>query len=317
MQPLLLLILLQAIWTGSYVAMKVALTAMPVGLVLILRIGIATLIFLLMGSFFRKNQFSRRDWLLILFVGIANFSFSPLFQLKSMELTQVIDVSVLVATEPVISALLASLILRERLTWETTLVFIIAAFGVVLLSGVTFEKLLNPVTAPRLLGNLFFLSSLLLEGINSVAGRRLTQRHDPLSIVAWLMGIGFLSNLALHSGSLASIPASLKAPTAWIAVGFLALFCSVVGYGGWYLLVKRYPVSQLALSLFLQPLFGIAYGVLLMGERVTTRTAIGALLVVGPLLIWVIRNLIRRTRQQTVTPLAQSVPGGGLEPPRF
>ena len=46
----LLLVLTQSIWTGSYLAMKLAGEEMPVGLIVCLRYGLATLVLLLGGA---------------------------------------------------------------------------------------------------------------------------------------------------------------------------------------------------------------------------------------------------------------------------
>ena len=53
----------------------------------------------------------------------------------------------------------------------------------------------------------------------------------------------------------------------WVAVLYLALFVTVVGYVGWMVALRYVAASTAATTLFLQPLVGTALAVLLLGER--------------------------------------------------
>ncbi|MBI2083601.1 MAG: EamA family transporter [Deltaproteobacteria bacterium] len=301
MPLLILLLLLQIIWSSSFVAMKFALGDMPVGLVMILRYGIASLCFFLFGAYRGFHSFSKKTWLLVLMVGVITFSLSPFCQLKSLMLTQVIDVSVLVSMEPLITALMASLILKERIGWDLLFVFLVSATGVLILSGITWEGLSGPMTLARLFGNLLFLAALGCEAIYSTTGRYLSQREDPLKVAAWMHLAGFLVNLLIYSPTLREIPSFTEAKSSWTALLFLAIFCSFIGYAGWYLLLKKIPASRLALSLFLQPVIGSLTGYLLLNERFTKQTAIGASLIVFTLLSWILMNYKFRKEEKVAT----------------
>ena len=286
------LILLQLFWSSSYVAMKFALVSMPVGLVMILRYGIAALLLLAVVRFRPLRNASMRDWLLIVGVGIVTFTLSPYLQLKSLTMTQAVDVAVLVSLEPLITALAATLFLKERLTWDLALVLLIATAGVLIMSG--FHSIGRAASGERLLGNLLFLAALGFEACCSVAGRVLTQSHPPLQLAAWMFLVGSAVSLLFNLGTLEAIPSFSAAPASWIAVLYMAVFGSAVGYGGCYLLVKKVPVSRLALSLFLQPVIGSLLGYYLMGERLDSQTLVGGGLIVVTLFLWVLNRLRKR-----------------------
>lgn len=293
MLSLPLLFILQIIWTSSYVAMKFSLESMPVGTVLIFRYGIASLVFLLFGYFRGVSQFSKRDWLLVIGVGIANYTCSPFFQLKGLALTQVMDVSVMVATEPLITALMASLILREKLTLDLLTVCLISIVGIFIISDVNVALLTSPMTGGRLLGNLLFILALCFEGFNTIVGRSLTQRHKPLTLVAWMHLSGFVTNLLFNFPLLGEIAAKPPLVKSWVAVVYLGIFCSAIGYGTWYILVQKVPVIRLSLSLFLQPVIGIFLGCLVMGEDLNQRMLLGAGLILGTLFVWVLKDNLK------------------------
>ncbi|MBI2981150.1 MAG: DMT family transporter, partial [Deltaproteobacteria bacterium] len=233
-------------------------------------------------------------WVLIAVVGAATFSLSPFCQLTSLTMTRVIDVSVLVSMEPLITALMAALLLKERIGWDLLVVFLVSVVGVLILSGVTWQGLSGPMTATRLFGNLLFLAALGCEATYSTTGRYLSRREDPFTVAAWMHLVGFLVNIGIYAPSIEGIPSFSAATPSWLGVGFLAILCSFIGYTSWYFLLKKVPASRLALSLFLQPVIGSFTGYFFLGEKLTQQTALGAGLIVFTLLGWVLMNYRRK-----------------------
>lgn len=281
---LTLLFLIQFVWASSYISQKMALAEMPIGLVLIFRYGIAALFFLMAGQYTCKQKFTGREWLLIVGVGILNFAGSPYFQLKALTLTYAMDVSVLVAFEPLIVAWLAVCFLKERVKPQTLLVFLMATCGVLIMAsskgaGGSFQWL-------RLMGDALFFCSLLCEGIYSVSSRHLVQKHPPLRLLAWMVLAGCIGNLLGNYPHLTGQNLRAISPVGWLNLCYLALICSCMSYTIWVWLLKKIPVNQLALSLFLQPILGSMLAFWLLKERLDGQSAFGALLILTTLLIW-------------------------------
>lgn len=289
MTYIVLLIVLQAFWSSSYVAMKLAMTEMPMGLVMILRYGIAGII-LLIASGWKDWRISTRDALLILFIGILNFTLSPFFQLLSLGLTFATDTAVLVAFEPMATALLAVLILKEKFSKRTLGVFIIATAGVLIMSNVRMRHGEVAMTA-RLLGNFIFLISVGCESLYSIVSRYTTQRIAPLRVIALMTLSGAVTNCLIYPSTLTAENFANIGMTGWCSILFLAILCSVIGYGAWTTLTRITPVNRLTLSLFLQPLFGGVVAYFMLDEVPTARTMIGAGIVVSSLLFWVVSHM--------------------------
>lgn len=289
MTYILLLVLLQAFWSASYVAMKLAMTEMPMGLVMILRYGIAGII-LLIASGWKDWRISTRDAMLILFIGILNFTLSPFFQLLSLGLTDATDTAVLVAFEPMTTAMLAVLILKEKFSKRTLGVFIISTIGVLIMSNVKMHHGEVAMTT-RLLGNFIFLISVCCESLFSIVSRYTTQRIPPLRVIALMTLSGAVTNCLIYPSTLTAENFANIGATGWGSILFLSILCSVVGYGAWTYLTQITPVNRLTLSLFLQPLFGGVVAYYMLDEVPTARTVIGAGIVVSSLLFWVISHL--------------------------
>ena len=77
----------------------------------------------------------------------------------------------------------------------------------------------------------------------------------------------------------------------WAAVLYLGLIMTAFGYGIWYSMVRRNPVSRVVPFLLLLPIFSILGGVLFLGESLTLFTAIGGLIIVGGVAIITIETL--------------------------
>ncbi len=73
---------------------------------------------------------------------------------------------------------------------------------------------------------------------------------------------------------------------AWLSLAFQSVIVVFASFLAWFWMLRRYLASRLSVFSFLTPLFGVGFGVLLLGDPVDGRFAGGALCVlVGILLV--------------------------------
>jgi len=279
--------LVQACWTGSYIAMKWAGDEMPVGVVVFLRYGFASAGFLAGNLSTGWPRIAKRDLLLVAFVGALNFAAAPAMQIASLRYTQAIDVSILIALEPMLVVVVAALVLGEKPAPRTALALGAGTIGMLILSGAGFRDTSGDF-GHRLTGNLIFASSLLAEVAVSISARRLAA-YRPSHSIQLMMLAGFLTASVCFMGDIQSATFSAFSSRAWGSILFLALGPSIFAYTVWYRVIQVVPVNQVALSLFLQPLLGSVLGYTLLDETIGVRTVIGAALVCCSLAWWQIR----------------------------
>lgn len=70
-------------------------------------------------------------------------------------------------------------------------------------------------------------------------------------------------------------------PVVWASLAFNVFLMSFGSLIVWFWLLRNYLASQLGVLLFVTPVFGVAAGVLLLGETVEPRFALGAALVIA------------------------------------
>jgi drug/metabolite transporter (DMT)-like permease len=271
----------QTIWAGSYVAMKLAGAELPVGAVVTLRFGLASLLFAPLVLRHGIPKFERRDWALILGLGALNFTISPSLQVTSLRYTQAIDVSFLVALEPLTTVLLATLILREPLGPRTLAAGAMAVTGALALSGVGLPGV--EVTRDRLMGNAMYVAATMCEVSVTLAGGRLARRYDPLAAMGLMKTAGFVAAATIYAGVWDEIDIEGVSARTWTSIAYLGAASSFVGYGAWYWALREAPVGQAALTLFLQPIAGTIFGYFIAGERIGWNTLAGGALILGAL----------------------------------
>ena len=92
---------------------------------------------------------------------------------------------------------------------------------------------------------------------------------------------------------------------AWGNLAFQAVIVSFASFLLWFWLLKKYLASQLGVFSFLTPLFGVAFGVWLLGEPLEPRFVAGAGLVLLGIVgvsghTWLAQVLLRRKAAQHV-----------------
>jgi len=79
----------------------------------------------------------------------------------------------------------------------------------------------------------------------------------------------------------------ITAPTApvLLALAYQIVIVAFISYLTWFWLLTRYLASRLMVFSFLTPLFGVAFGVILLGERMSAQFGMAALMVVAGIVL--------------------------------
>ena len=76
----------------------------------------------------------------------------------------------------------------------------------------------------------------------------------------------------------------------WAVLAFQSILVTLVGYGIWYRVMRRYPVNQVMPLTLSVPLFGVLSGVIFLGEPLTWPMVIGGVATLAGVSICVIRK---------------------------
>ncbi|HQT27190.1 MAG TPA: DMT family transporter [Burkholderiales bacterium] len=212
-------------------------------------------------------------YLLLGLVGIAAFN---LLFFRAMETTSADNGALIMATNPLLTTLLAAAFLGERASVRQMFVLPLALAGVAVvishgkLSGIAGFKVAE--------GDLLMLGANLTWAFFNVFSRRYMPQGSPTANTALMMtaGAGILLAAAVTSGSHLSMPGI----RAILALSVMAIGGTVMAYLFWGIGIRQLGAGKTSLFLNLVPVFAMLVGGVT-GSLPTTSQAFGGLIVLA------------------------------------
>jgi len=274
----LALVIMNILWAASYTVMKAATGSLCPLAIIFWRMLIAAIILTAWCAFKRYHiNINRRDLIRISAVGFLS-ALSHLLVVTGVSYSQAADASMLYVVEPVWGILLATIVLREKFSALMSVGLLLIAAGIAVLSFSSTNDWNSWQGKTAIMGNLIIVIGLICEGSFSVAIKPVVHRY-PAAVTLVLMLWSCVAFLA--------VPTLLFSPRAvpvtfgeWAEVTYLALFCSVVGYLGWIVIMRHIPINLMYFSIFIQPITGPVIAWFFLGEAIN-----GGMIIAGSLLL--------------------------------
>jgi drug/metabolite transporter (DMT)-like permease len=271
----LLLVALGAVWGSSFMLIKLALATIPPLTVATGRVAIGALALIAVVAVQREPwPTTGRSWLLLGTMGVLG-NVIP-FSLINWGETRIDSglAAILMSTVPLATIVLAPAFVRdEPITMGKIAGVILGMLGVVVLIGP------GALTGSHgeLLGQIAVTAAAVSYALNGLVARQLPQ-----------MPVAVMSAGALVCATIAGLPLTLAVDQPWqLAPSSLSL-AALVGLGvintaGGYLLLfwltRRTGAGFASFNNFLVPLFGLAWGILLLSERPSPAALLGLMLI--------------------------------------
>ena len=126
----------------------------------------------------------------------------------------------------------------------------------------------------------------ILAAVSWSLGNMLSKRSGETNALGFIVWASLAAPLPLFALSWliedhAAIANALASPALGTVLGiaFLAWPATIFGFGTWSWLLGRYPASQVTPFALLVPVFGMAGGILILGERVENLAVLGSFIV--------------------------------------
>jgi drug/metabolite transporter (DMT)-like permease len=267
------LVLLAALWGGSFLFMRVAAPVLGPVWLIALRVLIAGLVMLPLVM--RRDQLGslRAHWRLLLWVGCMSSALPfTLLAYASLALTAGMT-SILNATVPIFAALVGFAVYAEALDAKRVIGVLLGFLGVVVLVGLPQDAAGSHL--PSVLAGLAAAISYVF-GAN-FAKRRLS--HLPAGVFVTGSQLG----AALVLLPLLPLFPPPQAPDAMVigAVLALAVLSTSLAFLIYFQLIREVGPSRTLTVTYLIPVFAIAWGALLLDEALTLGMLLGGVLVLA------------------------------------
>jgi drug/metabolite transporter (DMT)-like permease len=225
---------------------------------------------------------SRDDWWKFAVAGIAGQVLAQLGMTWGISLSLASNGAILNLLIPVISAVLASLLLGERLTPLRIVCLVIGLAGAALMSthDIADSRLFS---GGFLAGNALILAGCCGSSFYNVYCKGLLARYGEVEILIFSYITASLASLPLL---LAVEPHDFAALAAldvngWLAFGFLAIFMYGASMLLFFYVLGHLSVTVASASLYLVPLFGVLIAYCVLGETLSSLSLVGAVIVLA------------------------------------
>ena len=270
---MLRLILLAAIWGSSFLFLRISAPVLGPAVLIEYRVAFAALFLAIVGMVLKKRLDVAVHWKHYFILGFFNSAFPfLLFAYAASTLTASV-LSVLNATAPMWGALIAAVWSRQAISAKKGLGLVLGTCGVALLVG------FDAVTARPGAG--LAIGAALVAAMSYSIASAYAKSAKSVEPFANAHGSMWASTI-LVIPALAFFPSPGEVTMGIMAAALaLGVLCTGVAYIIYFKLIEDVGTTSALTVTFLNPLFGILWGALFLGEVVGWHTVAGAAIVIA------------------------------------
>ena len=270
------LLTVSAAWGFSFVVMKDAIQRQSVNNFLFTRFTLAVIVMILIrpqvSKLFTKDLL-QRGGLAGVFLGLGYIA-----QTLGLERTGAAITGFITGLYVVLTPLIASIVLKEKITKFTWYCIAVATFGLGLLSIRGFSVGI---------GEMFVLASAVLFAAHIIALSKWSSGRD-----VYAMTVIQLSMCAVLAGIASAIEGYSLPPDdgVWGVVIFTAVFATAIAFIVQTWSQAHMSATKVAVILTMEVVFAALFAIVIGGERLTVQTAFGGVLVVVAMYLIVLKE---------------------------
>lgn len=257
-----------------------------------IRYIIATLCFLAYLKLSKQWMFpSKSEWKILFLIGFFSTCVYQAFFMFGMQYTAAGDASLMITFNPIFTAILAVIFLKESLHWNLITGLLMGITGV----GILFYYSPNVDIdfVDRAIGDLLIAGAALAWACNTILMKKAMSETDglaskplnPLELTVWSSVAGLILLTPIMAAETMTQGVILPSADGWIGLVFLAIFSTVVAYVWFADGIIKIGASMSALYVYLVPPFGILGGYLLLDEKLGLSLAFSFALIAGGVFI--------------------------------
>lgn len=275
----ILLVVQMILWGTAFPMIKIALVDLSPPHLTLLRHLVASAAFVPLLLAFRARLLPKRaDVPFFMLLGVVGYTVYHLALNFGQTQVSAGAASLIIATAPAITALLAVFMVGERLPLGGWVGSAIAFLGVVLIvlgdsgAGLTFNAYAWLIVLGAVSTSFY-----------AILQRRLFDRYRPIEVAAFATWAGTLPMLAFVPGVVADVAAA--GPASLLATLYIGVFPSAVAYTIFAIALSRAPVTMVAAALYMVPVFSLIASWLLVGEVPGPLTVLGGAVAIGGIVL--------------------------------
>lgn len=256
---------------------KIAFRTFNPKFILIIRIGGGALIFyILYRLFFYSGTIQRKHYLNFFMLAFTGVCMNQFLFLEGVARTTSINAIIIVATIPIHTLILSTLLKQDRITPVKIAAIAVAFSGVFVIVGLE-----NLNLGGYFSGNILLVLSAMIYSFYLVYSKTMLKIYKPFTVITYVFIFGFLETIPITLLPIFDIVNNPVPFALWWSPAVILIFGTVLPYFFNIIALKGEKSSVVAAFIYLQPLFGIIISMILLGESLETKNIIAAALILG------------------------------------
>ncbi|WP_372811745.1 DMT family transporter [Pseudoalteromonas nigrifaciens] len=277
------LVLVALLWGGTFIAGRLLAESLSPLMSAIGRFGLAVFILILLTIKLegRLPKLSLRQVAITFTLGLTGIFTYNLFFFTALSEMPASRTALFVAFNPIATAVLVSLLYREKISFQKLLGIFVAVLGALtVISNGHLLTVIQDISQAFGHGEFSMLCAVISWAIYTVVGRKALLGLSPLvsTTYAAIWGLLLLLMMWLYSPNV-----QVLSELNWkvcAAIGYLAIFGTVIPFIWYYQGIKKIGAAQTSVFTNFVPLFGVLLGALLLNEQISSSMLLGGALVI-------------------------------------
>ncbi len=281
MKTYLKLLFAMLVWGGTFTSARLLGNELDPAISAFLRFLIASS-FMLVLLYFKEGRLpaiTKRQFLPLLGMGLTGIALYNLLFFYGLVYAEAGRGSLIIATNPLLTALGAAFIFKEKFTLIRIFGFLLCITGAVLIiTKGDFSALVHEGIGE---GELAFIGCAFSWAAYTLIGRFMSDKLSSLAVIAYASCIGTIILLvaALNADLFGAI--STLTMNASLNLLYLSLLATVIGFVWFQDGVKALGAAKAAVFIYFMPVSAVFWAWLILGEKFTLVLALGAVLVIS------------------------------------
>lgn len=248
----------------------------PYGFIL-LRVTGAAILFWIIGFWAPKERIDKKDLFRILGCAFFGMVINMLMFFKGLSLSTPINSAVMITISPIIIFSLSVVILKEKITFLKIFGILLGFAGALSLILFSEQTAQNAVNIP--LGNALFLINATSYAIYLILVKPLTVKYHVITLMKWMFLIAIFINLPITLSEFNQVEWSSLPLDAILKMTFVVVGTTFMTYLLNIFALKHLNASTIGVFMYLQPLLGILFAVLVGSDSLNILKVFAAALV--------------------------------------
>lgn len=293
------LLLVVLLWAFNLTVVKVALREMEPLAFNMVRFACAGILLLALTLALEGSiRVRREDWLRIALLGAVGHTLYQIAFVHGLALTTASSTALIFGTTPVVVAILSRIAGHERVGLASAAGAALAFYGVYLIAARGGGEPPSANPGAKVVGDLLVMGAVLCWSFYTVMSRDLLERYSPLRITTVTLLIGAALMAPAAAPELARQRWGSIGWLTWAGLGYSFVFALALSYVLWYRSVQRVGNLRTAVYSNLVPVFGTAFGIALLGERITAGLAVGAACILAGIVLTRMAGVLARAGRE-------------------